>query len=39
MKSERGRGGGEWRRDRQKRWGLEKKRWPCDAEKGGGVCV
>lgn len=31
-----GRRGGE---AREKRWGLEKKRWPHDAEKGGGVCM
>lgn len=24
----------------ERRWGLEKKkRWPCEAENGGGVCV
>lgn len=28
---------GEAERKREGRWGLEKKRWPCDAENGGGV--
>lgn len=29
----------ETRRQSEMGWGLEKKRWPCDAEEGGGVCV